>query len=112
MYEPIQRITKKETGGEIYHLVLINQKKEEEEEFASCSNDDTSIIIWRRKGKGDKFQIKQKIENAKGVEGFLYISLTNEFIHGSWDSPSLLLFSKYGRPLLLLLLLTLKTGKR
>ncbi len=61
LYEPMQRITRKETGGTINRLVLINQKKEEEE-FASCCSswDDRSIIIWRR-GKREEFQIKQKI---------------------------------------------------
>ena len=59
LYEPLQRITVKETGPNIRRLVLITQKKEEEEEeFASCSFDDHSIIIWRRV-KGE-FQIKQK----------------------------------------------------
>ncbi len=91
LYEPIQRITQKETGGSIYDLVLINQKKEEEEEeeFASSSCPDDSIIIWRR-GKGDKFKIKQKIENVKGVLRILYISRTNELISGSNYYPSLL----------------------
>jgi len=92
LYEPVQRITMGEAGRGIRKLVLLGQKKEggDEEEFASCSLMDSSIIIWRReerKSEG-KFQVKQKIENAKGVEAFLYISLTNEFIHGSWDSPS------------------------
>jgi hypothetical protein len=92
LYEPIQRITHKETGrGGIERLVLINQKKEEEEElFASCSSLDGLIIIWRR-GKGDKFQIKQKITNESGVERLLYISQTNELISGSNSSPSYLL---------------------
>jgi hypothetical protein len=93
-YEPIQRITKKEAGGDIYHLVVMKQKKEgeEEEEFASCSSDDKSIIIWRR-GKGDegKFQIKQKIENVKHNYKLLYISLTNELISGSYPFSSPLL---------------------
>jgi hypothetical protein len=90
-YEPVQRITQDETGkGSISRLVLIKQKKQEEkEEFASCSYSDDSIIIWRR-GKGDKFQIKQKITNVKFVHPLLYISLTNELIfrsgHFSYDS--------------------------
>jgi hypothetical protein len=84
LYEPIQRITQKETGGGINSLVLITQKKEEEEEFASCSSPDYSIIIWRRgKGEGDKFKIKQKITNVYGVHRLLYISLTNELIYVS-----------------------------
>jgi hypothetical protein len=90
-YESLQRITQKETGGDISRLVLINQKKEgeEEEEFASSSLNDHSIIIWRRKGKGDKeFQIKQKIENEYCVETLLYIPLTNELISGSYSYPS------------------------
>jgi WD40 repeat protein len=91
-YEPIQRITKNETVGEIGRLVLIKQKKEEEE-FASCSYRDGSIIIWRRvKGEGEMFKIKQKIENVNDVDRLLYISLTNELISGSWsDYPSSLL---------------------
>jgi hypothetical protein len=89
-YEPVQRITRKETGESINKLVLIKQKKEEEEEvFASCSRYDGSIIIWGRKGKGDKFQIKQKITNVKYVLRLLYISQTNELIFNS-DSPYLL----------------------
>jgi WD40 repeat protein len=91
-YEPVQRITHKETGGRISRLVLIKQKKEEEEEqFASCSYSNDSDLIWRRGkgGKGDKFQIKQKITNVKNVQILLYISLTNELISGS-SSPSLL----------------------
>jgi WD40 repeat protein len=98
-FEPIQRITRKEAGGDIYKLVLITQKKEEEEEeFASCSYSDDLIIIWRR-GKGGKggkgegeFKIKQKITNVKDVSTLLYISLTNELISGSssLSSPSLL----------------------
>ncbi len=81
-YEPIQRITRKETGGDIINLVLINQKKEGEDEFASCSYWDRSIIIWRR-GKGEEeFQIKQKIqlEELVHVEEILYISQNNELI--------------------------------
>jgi hypothetical protein len=89
-YEPVQRITRKETGGDISRLVLINQKKEEEEEqFASCSYWDHSVFIWRRKGKGDKFQIKQKITNVINVWRLLYISQTNELIFES-SSPYLL----------------------
>jgi hypothetical protein len=89
-YEPVQRITRKETGGDISRLVLINQKKEEEEEqFASCSYSYDSVLIWRRKGKGDKFQIKQKITNVINVSRFIYISQTNELIFES-SSPYLL----------------------
>ncbi len=91
LYEPLQRMTREETGGTINSLVLINQKKEEEA-FASCCYWGGSIIIWRR-GKGDKemFKIKQKIENVKGVQRLIYISLTNELIFGSDNSsPSLL----------------------
>jgi hypothetical protein len=94
LFEPIQRITRKEAGREIKRLVLIKQKKEEEEElFASCSFDDNSIIIWGRRGKGgkgDKFQIKQKILNVRCVLRLLYISQTNELIFES-SSPSSLL---------------------
>jgi hypothetical protein len=86
----LQRIKRKEAEGRINSLVLITQKKEEEEEeeFASCSwYDYDSIIIWRRgKGEGDKFKIKQKIENVIGVHRLLYIPLTNELIFGSWLS--------------------------
>jgi hypothetical protein len=89
LYEPLQRITQKETGEGIESLVLITQKKEEEEEFASCS--DHSIIIWRR-GKGE-FQIKQKITNVQGVSRLLYISLTNELISGSHSSSLLQIWS-------------------
>jgi hypothetical protein len=101
-YEPVQRITQKEAGkGGIGRLVLIKQKNKEEEEegeevFASCSWN--LIIIWTRRGKGgkgDKFQIKQKIKNVVGVHRLLYISQTNELIFGSpssllqiWSSPS------------------------
>jgi hypothetical protein len=100
-YEPVQRITQDETRGSIQRLVLIKQKKEEEEEevFASCSFYDHSVLIWGRRGKGgkgDKFQIKQKIPSVKGVSKLLYISQTNELIFGSsypsllhiWSSPS------------------------
>jgi hypothetical protein len=98
-YEPVQRITLEETGGRIWRLVLIKQTKEEEdgeeEEFASCSFYDHSVLIWRRRGKGDKFQIKQKITNVNYVSRLLYISQTNELISGSpssllqiWLSPS------------------------
>jgi hypothetical protein len=86
-YEPVQRITQKETGYEIDKLVLLKQKKEEEEEeevFASCSHWDNSVLIWTRKGKGgDKFTIKQKITNVKDVWRLLYISQTNELIFDS-----------------------------
>jgi hypothetical protein len=93
-YEPVQRITPKETGGGgIWRLVLINQKKEEEEQFASCSPTDHSVLIWRRRGKGDKFQIKQKITNVKGVCRLLYISQTNELIFESYPSPLLQIWS-------------------
>jgi hypothetical protein len=87
LYEPIQRITRKETGGgDIYSLVLINQKKEEEEQFASCSRYDGPIIIWRRgKGEEDKFKIKQKIENVEYVLTLIYISQTNELIFGYYS---------------------------
>jgi hypothetical protein len=79
LYEPMQRITPKETGLGVNKLVLLSQKKEEEEAFASCSFG--SIIIWKR-GQGQKeFQIKQKIvTNVKNVRALLYISLTNELI--------------------------------
>jgi hypothetical protein len=92
-YEPVQRITREETGrGGIKKLVLIKQKKEEEQLFASCSSDDHSVLIWRRgkggKEGGDKFQIKQKITNLKYVDRLLYISQTNELIFNSY--PSLL----------------------
>jgi hypothetical protein len=99
-YEPVQRITLEETRGDISRLVLINQKNKEEEEevFASCSSYDHTIIISTRRGKGgeeDKFQIKQKITNVKGVWRLLYISQTNELIFDSdnsllqiWSSPS------------------------
>jgi hypothetical protein len=101
-YESVQRITQKETGGHISRLVILKQKKEEEEEeeevFASCSNSDNLIMIWTRRGKGDKFQIKQKITNLINVWRLLYISLTNELIFGFgsyttsllhiWSSPS------------------------
>jgi hypothetical protein len=90
LYEPIQRITQKEAGRLINRLVLINQKKEEEEVFASCSYWDHSVLIWRRRGKGEMFKIKQKITNVKGVSRLLYISQTNELIFGSNYSPSLL----------------------
>jgi len=94
LYEPIQRITREETGGNIWRLVIINQKKEEEEEFASCSYDNKSIIIWRRrKGEGEEFRIKQKIENVKGVVTLLYIPHTNELIFGSFDSSLLQIWS-------------------
>jgi hypothetical protein len=91
-YEPVQRITHKETGRSIYKLVLIKQKKEEEEVFASCSSDDDSVLIWRRGkgGKGDKFQIKQKITNVRNVWRLLYISQTNELIFASSYPSSLL----------------------
>ena len=90
LYEPIQRITRREVGEGIQRLVVLSQKKEEdEEEFASCSYYDISILIWRR-GKGE-FQIKQKIENVIGVQTLLYISLTNELIFGSDSYPSYLL---------------------
>ena len=94
LYEPIQRITRKEAGGGFYRLVLLNQKKEEEEEeFASCSfDDDKTIVIWRR-GKGDKFKIRQKITNVENVSELLYISFTNELISGSFDSPLLQIWS-------------------
>jgi hypothetical protein len=94
-YEPIQRITQKETGGGIKRLVLINQKNEEEEEFASCSFGDASIIIWRggKGGKGEVFQIKQKITNVKGVQTLLYITLTNELISGSTSYSLLQIWS-------------------
>jgi len=92
LYEPMQRITQKETGGGgIERLVVLSQKKEEEEEqFASCSSyPDHSIIIWRR-GKGDKeFRIKQKITNVKNVQTLIYI--VNELISGSNSYPSSLL---------------------
>ncbi len=102
LYEPIQKITEKETGGKIDSLVLMKQKKEEEEEeeeFASSSRSDESIIIWRRgKGEGDKFRIKQKIKYVNWVDRLLYISQTNELISASdsgspyllqiWSSPS------------------------
>jgi hypothetical protein len=91
LYEPIQRIIYEEAGGDIYKLVLINQKKEEEEEiFASCSHSDDSIIIWRRREGEGEFQINQKITNVKGFRTLIYISLTNELISGSWSRPSLL----------------------
>jgi hypothetical protein len=89
LYEPLQRIKRKEAGGDIRKLVLLNPKKEEEEEeFASCSYEYESIIIWRR-GKGDKemFRIKQKIRNVNGVLTLLYIPLTNELIFGSFPYP-------------------------
>jgi hypothetical protein len=92
LYEPLQRIKEKETGETIQRLVIINQKKEEEEEevFASCSYSGDSVLIWRR-GKGDKFQIKQKITNVKNVWRLLYISQTNELIFDSdCYSPPLL----------------------
>jgi hypothetical protein len=97
-YEPVQRITRKETGkGGIERLVLLKQKKEEEEEeeevFASCSSWAGSIIIWRRKGKGEMFKIKQKITNVHGVKTLLYISQTNELIFGSWSSSLLQIWS-------------------
>jgi hypothetical protein len=83
-YEPVQRITHKETGRGIRQLVKITQKKEEEEVFASCSfNYVDSIRIWTRSGKGDKFQIKQKITNVNHVYRLLYISQTNELIFNS-----------------------------
>jgi hypothetical protein len=96
-YEPVQRITRKETGkGGIEKLVIINQKKEEEEVFASCSSLYGLIIIWRRgKGEGEMFKMKQKITNLNNVWRLLYISQTNELISGShssllqiWSSPS------------------------
>jgi hypothetical protein len=91
LYEPIQRITQKETEGQrgIWRLVVLNQKKEGEEEFASCAFNDDSIMIWRRKGKGkgEMFRIKQKIENVRNVITLLYISLTNELV---FESNSLL----------------------
>jgi hypothetical protein len=97
-YEPVQRITLEETGnGRIDKLVLIKQKKEEEEEeeevFASCSSWAGSIIIWGRRGKGgkgDKFQIKQKITKVNYVCRLLYISQTNELIFASYSSYSFL----------------------
>ncbi len=88
LYEPLQRITQKEAGGDIWRLVLLNQEKEEEEEFASYSDWGESIIIWRR-GKGEEFRIKQKIENVKYVQTLLYIA--NELISGSNSYPSSLL---------------------
>jgi WD40 repeat protein len=91
-YEPVQRIAREEAGRGIQRLVLIKQNKEEEEVFASCSYLDHSVLIWTRRGKGgkgDKFQIKQKITNLKDVDRLLYISQTNELIFAS--SPSLLL---------------------
>jgi len=90
LYEPIQRITRKETGDWIKKLVLLNQKRDEkrEEEFASCYYYDNSIVIWRRKGKKEEFEIKQKIKNVGDVETLLYISLTNELMSGSDSSPS------------------------
>jgi hypothetical protein len=102
LYELLQRITHKETGGwGISSLVLITQKKEEEEEeFASCSPNDSSIIIWRR-GKGE-FQIKQEITNVKYVSTLLYFSQINELISGSyrsllqiWSPSSFFSSSKY-----------------
>ena len=47
LYEPTQRITRKETDTEcgITKLVAVN-----EDEFVSCSE---SIIIWSRKGDGE-----------------------------------------------------------
>jgi hypothetical protein len=82
VYEPIQRITRKEAGGGIRKLVVLEQKNGKEEEFASCSSDDdNSVLIWSRvKGKEEKFQIKQKITNAGWVQILLYISQTNELI--------------------------------
>ncbi len=93
-YEPIQRITGNEAGGGIERLVLLSQKKEDEaKEFASCSRYvDGSIRIWRR-GKGDKFKIKQKITNVKNVQTLLYISFTNELISGYYCSPLLQIWS-------------------
>ncbi len=87
LYEPLQRITQKETGRGINDLVILKQKKEEEgvEEFASCSSWDKSIIIWRQEkgGESKDFRLKQKITNVGNVSGLFYISITNELISGS-----------------------------
>jgi len=83
LYEPIQRITKKEVGGGIRKLVVLKQTNgKDEEEFASCSSDDdNSVIIWSRvKGEDGEFKSKQKIANEGWVETLLYISLTMELI--------------------------------
>jgi hypothetical protein len=92
LYEPIQRITGNEARGGFYRLVVINTTNEEE--FASCSfDDDKTIIIWRRGKEEGEFKIRQKITNVENVSELLYISLSNELISASFDSPLLQIWS-------------------
>jgi hypothetical protein len=108
LYEPIQRITKKETeeGEGVSKLISINRNKDEEE-FASSSPFNVSVTIWtrrrRRRCQEDEelFQIKQQIINENGSGwSLIYISSVKEIIFQNYTNfiqifqSSLSLFEK------------------